>query len=339
MGVTIKDVARIAGVDPSTVSRVIADSPRISQNTKEKVIKVMEELDFHPNAIARSLASRSTKTIGVIMPLTSDQIFVNPFFTEVMRGISASSLKRGYDILFSTGGSSYEEYLATSRMVNERRIDGLILLTSRIYDKTINELINKKLPFVVIGKPPMLEDINWVDNDNQEACFTATKHLIEQGHRNIGFIGGDFSYVFMGERFKGYKRALDSYGIQFNKDFFSLGDFLEEGGYTAMKKILSRKKLPTAIVAADDMMAFGAIRGIKERGLRIPEDIAIVGFNDTPLTTYMDPPMSSVEIFVYELGYNASEILINQFENPDVQKKNIVIKTELKVRKSSIFKR
>jgi len=337
MGVTIKDVARIAGVDPSTVSRVIADSPRISKKTKEKVIKVMEELDFHPNAIARSLASRSTKTIGVIMPLSSEKIFINPFFTEVMRGISTSSLKRGYDILFSTGGSSDEEYITTSRIVNERRIDGLILLTSRIQDKTIDDLIRRKLPFVVIGKPSKLENVNWVDNDNQEACYNATEHLIKQGHRNIGFIGGDFTYVFMCERFKGYKRALDHYNIRFNKEYLSLGDFLEEGGYSAMKKLLELNSIPTAIVAADDLMAFGAMRAIKEHGLSIPEDIAIVGFNDTPLANFTDPTLSSVEIFVHELGYNASEILINHLEHPSEQKNHIIIQTNLKVRKSSSY--
>lgn len=335
MGVTIKDIARIAGVDPSTVSRVIADSPRISLKTKEKVTKVMEELDFYPNAIARSLANRSTKTIGVIMPLSSEQVFVNPFFTEVMKGIAASAIKRGYDILFSTGGNGDEEYKATKRIVNEKRIDGLILLTSRIQDKTINDLISKKLPFVVVGKPSKLEDVNWVDNDNQEACYNATEHLIKQGHSNIGFIGGEFSYVFMCERFKGYKQALDIHGIKFNKDYLSIGEFLEEGGYEAMKKLLELNKMPTAIVAADDLMAFGAIRAIKENGLAIPEDIAIVGFNDTPLANFIDPPLSSVEIFVHDLGYNASEILLNHLEHPSDQKKHIIIQTSLKVRKSS----
>jgi DNA-binding LacI/PurR family transcriptional regulator len=339
MGVTIKDIARMAGVDPSTVSRVIADSPRISLKTKQKVTKVMEEMDFYPNAIARSLANRSTKTIGVIMPLSSEQVFVNPFFTEVMKGIAASSIKRGYDILFSTGGNSEEEYNATKRIVNEKRIDGLILLTSRRQDKTINDLIKKKLPFVVVGKPSKLENINWVDNDNQEACYNATEHLVNQGHTDIGFIGGEFSYVFMCERFKGYKQALDVHGIKFNKDNLSIGEFLEEGGYKAMKKLLGHRKVPTAVVAADDVMAFGAIRAIKESGLAIPEDIAIVGFNDTPLANFMDPTLTSVEIFVHDLGYNASEILINHLEHPDDQKKHIIIQTNLKIRKSSKIER
>lgn len=335
MAVTIKDVARIAGVDPSTVSRVIADNPRISAKTKEKVLKVMEELDFHPNAIARSLANRSTRTIGVIMPHSTDQVFVNPFFTEVMRGIGVSALKRGYNVMFSTGSSGEEEYRATQRLVNEKRVDGLILLTSRIGDKTIEGLIKKRFPFVVVGKPSRIEDINWVDNDNQEAGFRATEHLIKLGHKRIGFIGGEFSYVFMGERFRGYKKALDSYGIKFGKEFLSLGEFIEEGGYNAMKKLLSLKPHPTAIVAADDLMAFGAIKAVKEAGLRIPEDIAIIGFNDTPLASYIEPPLSSVEIFVYELGYNASETLINQLDGSDGHKKHIIIPTNLKIRRSS----
>lgn len=335
MAVTIKDVARVAGVDPSTVSRVIADSPRISARTKEKVIKVMEELDYHPNAIARSLANRSTKTIGVIMPHSTDQVFVNPFFTEVMRGIGVSAFKRGYNIMFSTGSNGEEEYKATQSLVNEKRVDGLILLTSRTGNKTIEGLLKRRFPFVVVGKPSRIEDISWVDNDNFEAGYRAAEHLIKLGHRRIGFIGGEFSYVFIGERFRGYKSAMDSYGIKFDKELLSLGKFTEEGGYKAMKELLVVKMCPTAVVSADDLMAFGAIRAIKEEGLRIPEDMAIIGFNDTPLASYMEPPLSSVEIFVYDLGYNASEMLINQLEELDGHKKHIIIPTNLKIRKSS----
>lgn len=339
MAVTIKDVARIAGVDPSTVSRVIADNPRISEKTKEKVLKVMAELDFHPNAIARSLANRSTKTIGVIMPHATEQVFVNPFFTEVMRGIGVSALKRGYNVLFSTGSSGEEEYKATQRLVNEKRVDGLILLTSRIGDKTIEGLKKKRFPFVVVGKPSKMEDVNWVDNDNLEAGYEATDYLIKQGHKRIGFIGGEFSYVFMGERFKGYKKALDANGMKFYKEYLSLDELVEEGGYRAIGKLLQAKSRPTAVVAADDLVAFGAIRAIKEAGLRVPEDIAVVGFNDTPLASYIDPPLSSVEIFVYDLGYNASETLINQLEESDGHKKHIIIPTKLIVRRSSEVKR
>lgn len=335
MAVTIKDVARQAGVDPSTVSRVIADNPRISARTKEKVLKVMEELDFYPNAIARSLANKSTKTIGAILPHSTEQFFVNPFFIEVMRGIGVSALKRGYNVLFSTGNTSEEEYKATSRLVNEKRVDGLILLTSRIGDKTIESLRKKHFPFVVVGKPSNMEDVNWVDNDNQEAGFQATEHLIKLGHRRIGFIGGEFSYVFMGERFKGYKKALDSYGIKFSKELLSLGELVEEGGYNAAKKLIEQKNPPTAIVAADDLMAFGAMRAIKAQGLSIPDDISIIGFNDTPLASYVDPPLSSMQIFVYELGYNASETLINQLEEADGHKKHIIIPASLRARLST----
>ena len=335
MAVTIKDVARLAGVDPSTVSRVIADNPKISAKTKEKVIKVMEELDFYPNAIARSLASKSARTIGVILPHSTEQVFANPFFTEVMRGIGVSALKRGYYVLFSTGSSSEEEYKATSRLVNERRVDGLILLTSRTGDKTIESLREKRFPFVVVGRPSNVEDVNWVDNDNQEAGFRATEHLIKLGHKRIGFIGGDFTYVFMGERFRGYKKALDSYGIRFSKELLSLGEFDEEGGYNGATNLIMQENRPTAIVAADDLVAFGAMKAVKEQGLSIPGDISIISFNDTPLAGYVDPPLSSMEIFVYDLGYNASETLIDQLQETIGHKKHIIIPTRLKVRKST----
>ena len=269
------------------------------------------------------------------MPHSTEQFFVNPFFVEVMRGIGVSALKRGYNVLFSTGNNSEEEYRATSRLVNEKRVDGLILLTSRMGDKTIESLRKKRFPFVVVGKPSNIEDVNWVDNDNQEAGFQATEHLIKLGHKRIGFIGVEFTYVFMGERFKGYKKALDSYGIKFSKELLSLGEFLEEGGYNSAKKLIEQKDPPTAIVVADDLMAFGAMKAIKARGLAIPDDISIIGFNDTPLASYVDPPLSSVQIFVYDLGYNASETLINQIEETDGHKKHIIIPASLRVRKST----
>jgi DNA-binding LacI/PurR family transcriptional regulator len=335
MAVTIKDVARAAGVNPSTVSRVIADSPRISAKTKEKVLKVMEQLDYHPNAIARSLASRSTKTIGVIMPHSMDQVFLNPFFTEVIRGISVSALARGYYVLLSTGSTGDEEHRAISRLINERRVDGLILLTSRLSDKSIESLRKERFPFVVVGKPSKAEDVNWVDNDNREASFQAAEHLIKLGHERIGFIGGDFSYVVIGERFRGYKKALDYHGISFDKELLCLDEFAEEGGYRAAGRLLALKNPPTAILAADDLMAFGAMRAIKERGLSIPDDISIIGFNDTPLAAYMDPPLSSVEIFVYDLGCSAGEILINQLQEPDGHRRHIIIPAGLKPRGST----
>jgi DNA-binding LacI/PurR family transcriptional regulator len=139
----------------------------------------------------------------------------------------------------------------------------------------------------------------------------------------------------MGERFKGYKKALDSYGIKFSKELLSLGEFVEEGGYSAAKKLIEQKTPPTAIVAADDLMAFGAMRALKSQGLSIPDDISIIGFNDTPLASYVDPPLSSMQIFVYDLGYNASETLINQLEGTDGHKKHIIIPASLRERKST----
>ncbi len=335
MAVTIKDVAKAAGVDPSTVSRVIAGHPRISGKTKEKVLMVMAELEYHPNAIARSLANRSTRTIGVVMPSEMEQVFVNPFFTEVMRGIGVSAFKRGYYVLLSTWGGGEDEYKATQRLVDEKRVDGLILLTSRVGDKTIESLKKKRFPFVVVGKPAKMEDVSWVDNDNVEAGYAAADYLARQGHTKIGFIGGAFSYVFICERFKGYKKALDANGLVFRKEHLGVDELLEDGGRRAMEKLLQASDRPTAVVTADDLMAFGAVRCIKEAGMRVPEDIAVIGFNDTPLARYMDPPISSVEIFVFDLGYHAGEVLIDQLEGSDGHKKHIMIPTRLVLRQSS----
>lgn len=333
---TIKDVAKLAGVSPSTVSRVIAGSNRISLETKNRVRKAMEQLNYVPNAIARSLARSHTHTIGFALSRRADQAFSNPFFSEVMRGMSTVAQARGYNILLSISINPEDELSKCLQLVRERRVDGLILSTSRVKDPLIAALSEEGAPFVVIGRcleRPVLS----VNNDNVKAGYNATVHLLEEGYREIAYLSGETDLVVTIDRMNGYKQALLERGLPLVEERIGVADFSEQDGYEALCQMKERGVSFDAVVASDDLLALGALRFAERYGLRVPEDLGIVGFNDTPLMVYTHPPLTSVRILSYELGVEAMDLLIDALENPDKKrlKKEVVLPSELIVRGSS----
>ncbi|WP_434564944.1 LacI family DNA-binding transcriptional regulator [Thermoanaerobacterium thermosaccharolyticum] len=335
MNVTIKDVAQRAHVAPSTVSRVIADNPRISKETKERVFKAMEELGYYPNAIARSLASKMTYTIGLIMPRSAEDAFSNPFFPEVMRGISVVAHNEKYDLLISTSGNEEEEKQAVINMVKGKRVDGIVLLCSRTTDELIPWLREEKFPFTVIGKPLDSKGVCWVDNDNIGASRLATNYLIKHGHREIAFISGSLEFVVSLDRLDGYKLALEENNIPFVKELVAQDEFSEDGGYNAMMRILKQKK-PTAVVVTDDIMSFGVIRAAIDYGLKVPQDVSLIGFNNIPLSAYANPPLTTIDISTFELGVKSAELLLKILKNKDYIADHIIVPVKLIERKSCI---
>lgn len=331
MPVTIKDVAKLANVSPSTVSRVIAESPKISEETKEKVYEAMRKLNYHPNAIARSLANKSTKTLGLILPNTSEDLFVNPFFIQAMRGISVYAQKKGYYIMYSYSESEEEEVEFIKKYIKSKWVDGIILLTSRENDKCISYLKEVNQPFVVIGRPERPEDTLWVDNDNFKAMYDVVTYLVEKGHKSIAFIGGPSSLNVTKDRLEGYKRALEIRGIGIDNKLIEEADFSEDRGYESMNKIL-KYKVPSAVVTTDDLIAFGALKAIKENNI---EKIAVVGFNNTPLSAYQTPTLTSVDINAEKLGYHAAQLLIDRLENNNIQSNHYIVETNLIEREST----
>jgi DNA-binding LacI/PurR family transcriptional regulator len=320
MNVTIKDVAKRANVAPSTVSRVIADSPRISEKTKRKVREAMKELGYHPNFIARSLANQATQVIGIVMPSAAEQALQNPFFPEVIRGISKAAHEKKYALQMSTGEKEDEIYEGVIDMLQGRRVDGVILLYSRIDDKLMKYLQKNKFPFVVIGKPHQKEEqITHVDNDNYRAAKEATQHLIELGHERIAFVGGNKKYLVTVDA------ALKEAGLPYREDYMMHEEFLQEGGQEAMRELLSLDEPPTALVVADDLMALGVLKTLDEMNLRVPDDISIVSFNNTLLAEMSRPPLTSVDIHIFQLGYEATKSLIEKIANPNEPIKRIII--------------
>lgn len=326
MAITIKDVAKLANVAPSTVSRVIANNPRISEKTKRIVREAMAELGYHPNHHARSLANRNTQTIGIVMPSSGNSAMQNPFFPEVIRGISTKAHENHYGLYMTTGNTQEEICEGVINMVQGGRIDGLVLLYSRIDDELIDYLLKVRFPFTIVGKPYQNQDlITHVDNDNFRAAREATTHLIDLGHERIGFVGGGLDLVVTMDRLLGYEKATRVAGLPFRNDYIVHQEFLQEGGREAINKLMSVDNPPTGLVVADDIMAFGIVNALSEMGLSVPDDISIISFNNVMLAEYATPALTSVDINIFQLGYSAADCLFKLLNKEDLPSKRMTI--------------
>ncbi|WP_178019918.1 substrate-binding domain-containing protein [uncultured Paenibacillus sp.] len=339
MAVTIKDVAKKAGVSPSTVSRVLSNHPRISAETSRKVKLIMDQLGYHPNIMAKSLVSKTTNSICIMLPKSAEELFSNFFFMELIRGIVTQASRLGYDVLISSGANEKEEVESVSRLLNGRRVDGVILLYSRQNDPVIDFLHAGGHPFVLIGRSEEYPDILTVDNDNIQASYDATKHLIALGHERIGFVSGPPELVVSKDRLKGYQDALKDSGLEYRPEWIVEGEFLQDSGYRAMSFFMNLPDRPTALVMIDDVVAFGVLRGLHELKYKVPEDLCLVSFNNIPLSELSTPPLSSMDIGIYNLGYTASQVLIQSVQNNNdkVYPRRQIIPHRLIVRESSMY--
>lgn len=326
MKVTIKDVAKEAKVATSTVSRVLSNSGKISDETKRRVREAIEKLNYTPSAIARGLASNKTKILAVLVPEGAEDIFENPFFIQAMKGISISAEEENYYIMyaFKDKEANNEEWIR--RFTDSNLVDGICLVRSSEYDYCIKYLKDIKFPFVVIGRPEIIEDVLWVDNDNFKATYDLVITLLDKGHEDIAFIGCNEKLNVSIDRFNGYKEALSSRGLRVKDELIlHTREFNEKEGYEACKVIL-QKCNPSAIIATDDLLAIGVQEASRELNR---DDITIVGFNNIPLMEHRTPPLSSVDINSEKLGYYATRLLINKLENKDNKKKYYIIDTKL----------
>lgn len=333
--ITVSDVAKIAGVSPSTVSRVISDNPRISQSTKKRILKIMDELGYYPNANARSLAINKTGTIGVVMPTTSEELFLNPFFPEALRGIVKGASNGEYDILLSTNTEKDEELKIIKNFIRRSKVDGIILMSSKIDDQCIKYLKSISFPFSLIGSPySFINEINYVDNDNVMAAYQLTNYLIQIGRNRIAMIAGNKSFMVTKKRLEGYKKALGENDIEFEESLVYTGSFDEKTGYKYGKEIAEMKDMPNALIVTDDLVAFGAVKLFESKNVLIPEDIAVASFNNSILSRYLNIPLTSVDINAVELGKQAMNLLIEVIEK-DVRGKKIIIPYTIHKRKST----
>jgi LacI family transcriptional regulator len=331
---TIQQIAELAEVSRSTVSRVLNDHPSVRPEVRQRVLKVIGEQGYAPQAAARSLASKRTNTLGLLIPRSAAIIFSDPFFSQVIQGMTEASSKRGYFLMLSmvSGAMEHDFY---NRVLRSRSVDGLLMVSSDIDDPILPLLIKDNLPMLLIGEHPYLSPVNSIDSENREGARMATNHLIGLGHRRVASITGFLQMSAAIDRFNGYKQALLEANIPVLPDLIEHGDYTQESGYTAMRRLLAVTPRPTAVFAANDMMAMGALRAIHEVGLSVPKDIAIVGFDDIPMAAFANPPLTTMRQPIADIGALAVNTLIDQLENLAEPGVHIRLPTTLVVRASS----
>jgi len=328
--VTIVDVAAEAGVSFGTVSRVINNDVHVKQETRDRVRATMKRLNFVANRQARSLAGGKTNTIGLLVPDLG-----TGYIGEIIRGIDAELGIAGFDLmLYTTHRTATKEAEYVSSLV-QGMVDGLILVLPRNPSDYIGVMTQAKFPFVLIDHQGTGEDCPAIGATNWQGAFNATNYLIQLGHRRIGFITGWLDLGAAVDRLEGYKAALRTNRIPLQPDLIYEGTFAHLDGYTGAKKLLSIKKPPTAIFASNDVMAISAMDAVRECGMRIPEDISILGFDDIPQASMVRPSLTTIRQPLEQMGRTAAQILFDILKNPDHKHNRIELPTELVIRDST----
>jgi LacI family transcriptional regulator len=330
MRITISEIARMAGVSKTTVSRVINNKPDVDERTRERILTLIAKYDFQPNALAKAIMLQKSNHIGLLIPPEAKDVFSHPFYTEVMHGVSIEVDQRGYFLLIC-----YAQAINYLDIYRQKRVDGFILLSPGAYHREIIEtLVKEKIPFISTSKISEEESIVSVDIENYHGAMLVMDHLVSLGHKKIAYIG--MTTLTSGlDRLQGYKDALSKYNLPYDDNLVMISDTEDtKNGYIFTKRLLDREKKPTAIFATDDIMAIGSIKAIIETGLKVPEDISVVGFDDILLAKDIIPSLTTIHQPAYEKGVNAARLLINFLES-NQSPKSMTMDIELVVRKST----
>ncbi|WP_052806931.1 LacI family DNA-binding transcriptional regulator [Mesobacillus subterraneus] len=331
MNLTIKDIARMAGVSVSSVSRVINNSKPVNDHIKEKVEKVIRETNFRPNAVARGLISKSTNLIGVILPQ------INYISAELINGIEGVANKNGYNIILSNTRLNPDLELNALQLFKDKQVDGIILSSIDMSERHIQLIQDNKIPVVVVGQKTTDYAIPWVDVDNYRPITEIVRYLMRCGHEKIGMIHGPLIDKSAGDsRYRGFIEEMERKNLSVNPKFVGESNFSSKDGYLAMEKILKCEDIPTAVVCASDTIAIGAKNCAEDLGYRIPEDISIVGFDDIELATLVRPKLTTVQVCFETMGSKAMETLLQSIEFKPVNIENyldyrLIIRDSVKV--------
>jgi LacI family repressor for deo operon, udp, cdd, tsx, nupC, and nupG len=327
--ISIKDIARAAQVSHSTVSRALRDSPLVRQETRALIRKIADEQGYTVSAVARGLVTRRTSTIGVVVTTIAD-----PFVASVVSGIEDAAEERGYSVLLANSNADPDREVRVVRSFGERRVDGIIVTSSRVGALYFPLMERMRVPVVLLNNQHPSEFAHSVLIDNVQASLEATRHLVRLGHRRIGYIGDRFGHQSDAERFAGYRLAVEEAGMEFSPELVVHGDGKSEGGGQAMAQILALRNPPTAVFCYNDMSALGAMRQIRARGLKIPDDISIVGFDDLFLCEHLEPPLTTVRQPMRRMGRMAMETLLQIFDGAD-SPHNLRVEGQLIIRQST----
>lgn len=329
--VTIKQVAKEAGVSIQTVSRVINQRYDVSAETRDKVQKIIERLGYQPNAIARGLASRRSRTLGLV---TYD--LTDAFFAQVVTGAEAEAHRYGYFFMLGSSRCNPCEEPNYIRLLTERHVEGILFAREGTPTdlRYIEELHRAGIPVVMTGFYNTRLGLNLVDVNNLDGGYQATQHLVRAGHRWIAFISGPMFIQSGQDRQAGYRRALEEAGIAFDPALAAEGDYLHRSGYAAMQHILGSGHPFTGLFASNDRMAIGAISALRQAGLRVPDDVSVVGFDDLPEAEFAVPPLTTMRQPMVKVGEEAMRLLLNAIQNPGQPPRQVLLETELIERQS-----
>jgi DNA-binding LacI/PurR family transcriptional regulator len=332
---TSLDVAKSAGVSRTTVSFVLNNVPdvAISKSTRQRVLDVARSLDYHPNAAGRKLVSGKSRTLGLVLCQSAQQVSADALLPQVLLGVEQAAIQAGYQVLLKP--VEPDDSLGYTKLVNENFVDGILLSGPRQNDEEIVRLHEDGFPVMLMGQLPG-STIPFVDIDASAGAETATKHLIERGHRRIAFItNAPLTFTSAQQRLEGYSSALTTSGLTVDPSLVQEGNYTPASGYEAMMRLLSVSPRPTAVFVASDVVAMGVVLAIKRAGLCIPQDIALVGFDDIPLAEYFDPPLTTIHLPAFGLGCAMGERLIRMIQSEGLDSDAVFLQSELIIRESA----
>ena len=327
---TMRDVAEQANVSVTTVSHVINGTRFVSEELRKRVLEAMKRLDYRPNILARGLRVGKTNTIGLIVPDNS-----NPFFAEVSRVVEDVGFDSGYSVILCNSDGNLDKELTYIDVLVAKQVDGIIFIASSSQSEHLRLLIDEKIPLVVADREMPDLDVDLVLVDNSRGGYEATKYLLELGHRRIGCISGPSEITPSAERIKGYRQAVSEFDVPFDENLIVRGDFQFEGGKRAMSQLLALPKLPSAVFICNDVMAIGAMGSIHSAGLKMPEDISIVGFDDISQASATWPPLTTIAQPIEQMARIATELLIQRLsDSAGPERRRIVLEASLVIRGS-----
>ncbi len=331
---TLKELARRAGVHASTVSRVANGDPRlrIAPGTRERIEGLLRETQYRPNGIARSLKMRQSFVLGVVVPDVT-----NPFFAVMFRGIEDAALPRGYSVVLCNTDGSPDRERSQLRLLLERRVDGFVLASAYLNDASVRRLRADGVPHVLVNRYSEEREEAFVGGDDQAGGRLVTEHLIELGHVRIGHLSGPRAVSTSVQRQRGYQAALAAAGLELESELVAESGYTEEGGLRAADKLLALPagRRPTAVFAVNDLAALGLYAAARRLGLAIPQDLAVAGYNDITVAGRLDPPLTTVQVPVHEMGVVAAGMLIDQVETGRLTSRRVVFAPQLVVRGST----
>lgn len=333
--VTIKDIARTLNISISTVSRALRGMQEIHPETRKAVMRLAEELDYQPNQLAKNLAKSRTKTIGVIVPNLSYH-----YFSAMLNSIEEAALQAGYSVLVCQTNESYLREITNIQNLLRSQVEGFIISLSRDTDnyEHVERLVRKNIPLVLFDRYAESIDVSKVIVDNHAAAFKATEHLIENGCRRIGFLAGPTQLVLSNQRVAGYRAALAKHGLSVGEQYIFHCDYTQENTIMQTLALMSLPQPPDGVVIISDRMAYSAMYAMKQKGMRIPDDVAIVSFNNEPVSALFSPTLSSISQPIQEMGTETVRLLLRELNATDtsIPKETKVMETQLIIRASSL---